>query len=156
MPTWVPSARRRRSRLLTLAPQDNGGGGFRLTAEDTVDFVNKVLVAEARPLKLAVGLKNAGAVVPSVLSAVQFSVNEQCAEYDECATYTPFIDAGKPVFHIEYPSGAGDRNPVGTASVCKKDGEGTDLSRFSTVIKKLNLDGWVEYCNGLVVATEVN
>lgn len=142
--------------LLTLAPQDNGGGGFGLTTQDTINFVNKVLVAESQPLKLAVGLKNAGAIVPSVLTAVQFSVNEQCAEFDECATYAPFIKAGKPVFHIEYPEGAGDKYPVGTSSVCTRDGGGTDLSRFSTVIKKMNLDGWVEYCSGLVVSTEVN
>ena len=127
-----------------------------MTARDTVDFVNKVLVAEARRLKLAVGLKNAGAVIPDVLSSVQFSVNEQCAEYNECATYLPFIEAGKPVFHIEYPNGAGQRYSVGSSSVCKRDGQGTDLSRFSTVIKKMDLDGWVEYCNGQIVSTEVN
>ena len=31
-----------------------------------------------------------------------FAVNEQCAQYGECADLTPFIEAGKAVFHVEY------------------------------------------------------
>ncbi len=31
-----------------------------------------------------------------------FSVNEQCWEYDECELLDPFIQAGKPVFNAEY------------------------------------------------------
>ena len=54
------------------------------------------------------GLKNAGAIITAVLPVVDFSVNEQCVQYNECATFQPFIAAGKPVFHIEYPAGDGD------------------------------------------------
>ena len=29
-------------------------------------------------------------------------MNEQCFHYEECHTLLPFIDVGKPVFHVEY------------------------------------------------------
>ena len=34
--------------------------------------------------------------------AARFVVNEQCFQYDECQEYLAFIEAGKPVFNIEY------------------------------------------------------
>lgn len=33
---------------------------------------------------------------------------------------------------------------------CLKDGQGTDISRFRTVVKRTGLDGWVECRNGEV------
>lgn len=47
---------------------------------------------------LAIGLKNAGEVLPNLTSVVHFSVNEQCVEYKECETFAPMVQAGKPVF----------------------------------------------------------
>lgn len=125
--------------------------GFDLTAQDSIDFV-KFLAKEARNRKLGVGLKNAGDIISDVLSVVQFQVNEQCAEYDECDTFAAFIDAGKPVFHIEYPKGTPDSV---SANALTSDCSASDSDNFSTVIKTMDLDGWVEYCNGQKAETAV-
>lgn len=101
---------------------------------------------------MAIGLKNAGAIIPSVLSSVDFSVNEQCAQYNECDTFTPFTDDDKPVFQIEYPRGA----PGGIKTAAAKDSCGSKGSEdFSIVLKGMDLDGWVQYCDGKTYNTTV-
>ena len=75
--------------------------GFELTAEDQVAY-NRWLATEAHARGLAVGLKNALALVPALVDAFDFAVNEQCHEYEECEVLRPFLDAGKPVFNAEY------------------------------------------------------
>lgn len=97
---------------------------------------------------MAIGLKNAGDIIPNVLDFVQFSVNEQCAEYSECAKFAPFIQAGKPVFHIEYPKGAPTIDASRAAALCSDSGIGAGSAKFSTVLKKMELDGFVQYCDG--------
>jgi hypothetical protein len=99
------------------------------------------LAQEAAALNLAIGLKNAGDIVPDVLPAMQYAVNEQCVQYGECKTFQPFIAAAKPVFHIEYP---GDAAAKSDASLCQT-GAGTD--DFSTVLKDMDLDATVQYCS---------
>lgn len=102
---------------------------------------------------MSTGLKNAGDIIPQVLAVTHFSVNEQCAQYAECDTFAQYIKAGKPVFHIEYP----DNSPRITSSqqskYCNKGGDGVSIQsmhQFSTVLKNMNLDGFVKYCNGHV------
>jgi len=82
---------------------DNSGGGFspKLKASDSVAFLQN-LTTHAHSQGLAIGLKNAGSIVGDTLGFLDWVVNEQCVQYDECDTFHPFIDAGKPVFHIEY------------------------------------------------------
>jgi hypothetical protein len=115
----------------------------------------RFLSLEAGRYKLATGLKNAGDIIGDVLSVVDFSVNEQCAEYDECSTFAAFVDEGKPVFHVEYPVG----NDAATTAVDEKvriaGCSGQDSRGFSTVLKKTNLDGWVEFCSGRQYETAV-
>jgi len=132
--------------------QDNNNS-LNLEESDSIDFM-KFLAAEAASNNLAIGLKNAGSIVEEVLPYVQFSVNEECVANKECADFQAFIDAGKPVFHIEYPSGAG--KPVSSKAL-KANCEGSDIKipKFSTVIKTLDLDGWVEYCDGTTATTAV-
>lgn len=120
-----------------------------MTKQNSIDFITQVLAPAARNSGMGIGLKNAGAIISDVIDDVQFSVNEQCSQYSECADYMPFIKAGKPVFHIEYPADDGHDLPVAdTSSWCQKDDQGTNISKFSTVIKTMDLDGWVEFCNG--------
>lgn len=117
-----------------------------LTAEDAVDFI-KFLAETAGSYGMSTGLKNAGDIIPDVLDYVHFSVNEQCIEYSECETFAAFIRADKPVFNIEYPAGTPDDvAPSAIKEICSQTGNSTGTSGFSTVIKNLNLDGWVEYC----------
>ncbi|KAL4728973.1 hypothetical protein ACLX1H_003379 [Fusarium chlamydosporum] len=121
--------------------------GLKLTQNDTISFV-KFLAETAASFNMSTGLKNAGSVIPDVISDVHFSVNEQCVEYSECDTFAPFIDHGKPVFHIEYPKGAGkDVSAKKSGEICSTKGKADGSKDFSTVIKKMNLDGWVEYCD---------
>lgn len=135
--------------------------GLSLTQQSSISFMS-YLSSLAAPLNLTMGLKNAGDIIPAVLPLVQFSVNEQCVQNNECDTFQPFIAAGKPVFHIEYPKDAGERSAA-TAGV-KQDtvnklcaGSGAKGSDgFSTLLKKMELDGWVEYCNGNVQTSQVN
>jgi hypothetical protein len=72
-----------------------------LTAANQLDY-NRWLASEAHSRGLAVGLKNDLDQIPDLVSDFDFSVNEQCHEFDECDHLSPFVDAGKPVFIAEY------------------------------------------------------
>lgn len=115
-----------------------------MTKAHSVDFMS-YLSLKAQNLNLAIGLKNAGAIVPAVLPAVQFSVNEQCVQYSDCSSFSSFIDASKPVFHIEYPS---EVKADFVGNFCKDTGPALGAQNFSTVIKNMNVDGWVQFCTG--------
>lgn len=117
--------------------------GLGLTRDASVEFM-LFLTSAARSRKLSIGLKNSGAVVDDVVGGMQFAVNEQCSQYQECADYRPFVDALKPVFRIEYLEGAPEISVVQEkkSSVCgDKDAQG-----FSTLIKEMDLGEWVESC----------
>lgn len=134
-----------------MVQQDNDNG-LDLTEDDSISFIN-FLATKAQSLNLSIGLKNAAAIIPQVLPAIQFSVNEQCVENNECADFSGFINASKPVFHIEYPK---DSNGAKVASeVCGTTGAAEGSAGFSTVKKNMNLDGWVEYCNGTTFTTSL-
>lgn len=131
-----------------------------LTTNDSVDYM-QYLSSIARPLNLTLGLKNARSIISAVLPLVDFSVNEQCAQYGECESFRPFIDAGKPVFHIEYPGGDGDLAQSVESSGFSEETKHKSCSakgsdEFSTVLKKMALDGWVQYCDGEVQDTSVD
>jgi hypothetical protein len=103
---------------------------------------------------MQIGLKNAQEVVAQVGDLVQFAVNEECAASGDCSVYQAFLNAGKPVFHIEYPWGGGGDSPgnktEGSGPAAKDNG---CLEGFSTVLKYLSLDGYVEYCDGSTATT---
>lgn len=109
------------------------------------------LHGEAAKYNMALGLKNAGDIIPGVLNMTDFSVNEQCAEHAECPTFAAYIAAGKPVFHIEYPDDVPELASETVDGVCASEG----VAGFSTVMKKMELDGWVGYCDGKVYETKI-
>ncbi|KAI0388530.1 glycoside hydrolase superfamily [Xylariaceae sp. FL0594] len=117
--------------------------GFDLTADDAVDFV-AFLSETAHAAGLAVGLKNGGDIVERVVDMTEWAINEQCAEYGECDSWAPFIDAGKPVFHVEYT--ADDDATSVSASQRKKACSAGGNSGFSSIIKHMSLDDWIVYC----------
>lgn len=120
--------------------------GLGLTEEDAIDYMS-FLAQAARSRNLAIGLKNAGAIIPNVIGFMQWSVNEQCEQYKECATYAPFIQQEKPVFHVEYPKGANTNNNNDvSASVKTSICDDPSAAGFSTIIKNINLDSWTETC----------
>ena len=77
--------------------------GFDLSADDQLAF-NRFIANEAHARGLSVGLKNDLDQISELVHYFDFMVNEQCHEFSECETLTPFIDAGKPVFTAEYAS----------------------------------------------------
>lgn len=130
--------------------------GLGLTRDDSVDFV-RFLAQEASSRGMMTGLKNAAAVIDDVIDVVDFSVNEQCVEYEECDDFIAFPANGKPVFHIEYPAGDDDTHvkTFSTSMVNRYCSPDTDFNDgFNTVLKYMNLSGWVQYCNGDTYTTD--
>jgi endo-alpha-1,4-polygalactosaminidase (GH114 family) len=138
----------------------NGGGGFSLTQQDSIQYLQNQAAAAAS-YGMSTGLKNAQEILPQVLDIVQFAVNEECAA-DEgqtaCTEYNSLLAAGKPVFHIEYlDEQNNESNAKAQDSVVDKYCLMSTIgSQLSTVIKYLALDGFVEYCDGTQETTAVN
>lgn len=103
--------------------------GFPLTAATQLDY-NKFLAAEAHARGLSIGLKNDLDQIGGLLADFDWALDEECYQYDECDLLSPFITAGKAVFHVEY----GDASLA--ATVCPT----TSALGFSTLIKNLDLD----------------
>ncbi len=103
--------------------------GFNLTYDDQIIY-NKFLASNAHQRGLSIGLKNDLEQIKELEPFFDFSVNEECFEYMECDKLQPFIDAGKPVFNIEYDLSLGKDNICKSA---KKRG-------FQTLILPIKLD----------------
>ncbi|CZR55179.1 related to endo alpha-1,4 polygalactosaminidase [Phialocephala subalpina] len=132
---------------------DNGGGGFTppLTSQDSIAYLRNLTTyahtatsskhrrRNPRTTGLGIGLKNAGAIVKDTAGFLDWVVNEQCVQYDECSTFQPFIGKGKPVFHIEYKK---------QSKNVTKDCFGPDTGGFSTIIKpdESDLPAAVTFC----------
>ena len=128
--------------------------GLGLTKQDSIDYV-RWLAEEAGRHNMSTGLKNAADIIPDVLDVVAFSVNEQCVENSECETFKPFVDAGKPVFNIEYPKDGTDVSDAKVSEICGTTGAAEGSENFSKVVKKMELDGWVKYCDGKAYTTKI-
>ncbi|PWY77367.1 endo alpha-1,4 polygalactosaminidase [Aspergillus heteromorphus CBS 117.55] len=124
----------------------NNDNGLGLTEKDSVEYV-LWLAKEASSRGLAIGLKNAGEIISQTIDHMQWSVNEQCAQKHECQMFAPFVEQGKPVFHIEYPKGedVADENPVDDEKK-KQACEFENSGLFSTVMKNMKLDKWLQNC----------
>ena len=108
--------------------------GFDLTKDDQLRF-NRFLAVEAHRRGLSVGLKNDGDQVKDLVDDFDFSVNEECHAYNECETLLPFVDAGKPVFNVEYTENVEQAHEK-AQSICSA-ARGLDLR---TLILPLELD----------------
>ncbi|MER6690519.1 endo alpha-1,4 polygalactosaminidase [Streptomyces minutiscleroticus] len=107
--------------------------GFPLTARDQLAY-NRMIADLAHERGLSVGLKNDLPQIPELVGTFDFAVNEECAQYDECAELTPFITADKAVFHVEYAEPPGGFCP-----------ESRTL-RLSSMLKKPELGVWRRPC----------
>lgn len=143
-------------------PGNRTGKIFTLDQAKSIAFVQN-MAKVAHDNSIAIGLKNAIEILPSVQSVVEFAVNEQCVAQKECSSYNTFVQT-KPVFHIEYLSGADNSHtPItNTTTQCTRYNEGTterpnfvDITSLSTVIKNMDLDGWAEFCDTTVKQTEL-
>lgn len=107
--------------------------GFPLTKADQIAYL-EFLATAAHERGLSIGLKNSVELVDDVVGSFDFAVNEECAAYNECAEMSPFIDAGKAVFHVEYE--------LRTSQFCSA----TTALGFSSMKKNWDLDAWSEPC----------
>ncbi len=107
--------------------------GFPLTARDQLTY-NRVIAALAHERGLSVGLKNDLPQIPQLVAHFDFAVNEECAQYDECAQLAPFVEAGKAVFHVEYTERRGD--------FCAE----SRLLGLSSMVKRPELGVWRSPC----------
>ncbi|GAQ63031.1 endo alpha-1,4 polygalactosaminidase [Streptomyces scabiei] len=107
--------------------------GFPLKAADQLRY-NRLVARLAHERGLAVGLKNDLDQIPALVDDFDFAVNEQCAQFEECADLTPFIEAGKAVFHVEYE--------MRTADFCPE----ARRLQLSSLLKKWNLGVWRRAC----------
>ncbi|MFD5615867.1 endo alpha-1,4 polygalactosaminidase, partial [Kitasatospora sp. NPDC127060] len=111
----------------------NQNSGFPLTPDDQLKY-NRMLAQLAHERGLAIGLKNDLDQIPALLPDFDFAVNEECSQFDECDRVSPFIKAGKAVFHVEYK--------LDTDRFCAK----TKALGFSSMQKKLDLNAWRKPC----------
>ncbi|WP_317621054.1 endo alpha-1,4 polygalactosaminidase [Streptomyces sp. CBMA123] len=111
----------------------NQNSGFPLTPDDQLAY-NRMLAQLAHERGLAIGLKNDLDQIPALQPDFDFAVNEECSQFDECDRVSPFIKAGKAVFHVEYK--------LDTDQFCAK----TKALGFSSMQKKLDLNAWRKPC----------
>ncbi|MFG2714320.1 endo alpha-1,4 polygalactosaminidase [Streptomyces goshikiensis] len=107
--------------------------GFPLTPDHQLAY-NRMIAAIAHARGLSVGLKNDLPQIPQLLGDFDFAVNEECAQFEECASLTPFVKAGKAVFHVEYEGS--------TAAFCAD----SRRLRLSSMLKNPELDTWRKPC----------
>jgi len=116
------------------------GSGFDLTRADQLDY-NRFLADQGHQRGLSVGLKNVVELVDALVDDFDWSLDEECLQYDECAGLHPFLDQGKAVFHTEYVN----KPSQGEAKADEVCGDST-IEGFSTLIKTWDLNAWQIAC----------
>ena len=108
--------------------------GFQITYQDQLKF-NIWLAESAHARGLSIGLKNDLEQIHDLLPYFDWQLSEECFQYNECKSLLPFIEAGKPVFDIEY------RLP--RYAFCKRAKE----MGINSIRKNLSLNAYLEICN---------
>jgi len=107
--------------------------GFPISYADQLDF-NLWLSQTAHTYDLEIGLKNNLNQINDMLSLFDWVLNEECFSYNECDLLSPFHEAGKPVFVIEYETAPADFCP-----------QARELG-FNVIHKNWGLDAHLEAC----------
>jgi hypothetical protein len=107
--------------------------GFPLTVDDQLAY-NSAVAALAHARRLSIGLKNGasadGSFEAAMARVTDWALNESCNRYHECGGYAVFIDAGKPVFQVEYID------------------EGSSVASFCAADNARNFDGLLKQSSG--------
>jgi hypothetical protein len=107
--------------------------GFPISYADQLDF-NIWLSQTAHAHQLNIGLKNDLDQITDLLPYFDWVLNEECFSYRECERLSPFFEAGKPVFVIEY-----ETLPAEFCPTAKELG-------FNMIHKNWELDAYREAC----------
>lgn len=75
--------------------------GFGLNYNDQISY-NKFLAEEAHKRNLSIALKNDVDQVDDLVDYFDFTVNEECFEYNECSRLSPFKNQNKAILNAEY------------------------------------------------------
>lgn len=114
--------------------------GFPLTYRDQIRF-NIWIATEAHKRGLAVGLKNSVEQIPDLVKYFDWLVTEDCFIQGWCKKTFPFIQAGKPVFAIEYQEKMSEKRFI--EEVCPFGKK----YKISFIYKSLALDEFYKTCN---------
>jgi hypothetical protein len=109
--------------------------GFPLTSADQLRY-NAFLANAAHARGLSAFLKNDLGQIPKLLPYFDAALNEQCFQYSGCTALSRFVQAGKPVFNVEYRL---DRSQFCTRA---------NTRNFNSLKKRLALDAWRRPCRG--------
>lgn len=109
------------------------GTGFTITKAQQLAY-NRMLADLAHERGMSIGLKNAAGLVNDLVNEFDFAVVEECYVYSECSAYSPFVNQGKAVLHVEYS--------VDVSRFCPT----TTALHFSSMRKHLELDAWRQTC----------
>jgi hypothetical protein len=107
--------------------------GFPLSAQDQLAY-NIWLAEQAHARGLSIGLKNDLEQIGDLLPYFDWALNEECFTYDECDLLTPFVQANKAVFGVEYELESDQFCPQANAL------------NFDFLKKNWDLDAWRESC----------
>jgi len=103
--------------------------GFNITARDQIEY-NRFLANEVHKRGMAVSLKNDLDQADELADSADFSVNEQCFQYDECDKLRAFVAKNKPVLNIEY------NKTTSQEDLCRR----SRFMNFSTLLMPMKLD----------------
>ena len=109
--------------------------GFPLTAHQQLRY-DVFLANQAHARGLSAFLKNDLDQVGTLMPYFDAALNEQCFQYHECGKLSAFVQAGKPVFGVEYK--------LDPATFCPK----ANAQKFNFLKKRLKLDAWRVPCRG--------
>ena len=111
--------------------------GFPISSAEQLQF-NRFIADQAHMRSLSVGLKNDVDQLEELEPWFDWALNEECHEFEECGTYTPFRRAGKAIFHTEYVSDFSRADELAD-ELCVHSG-------FSTLVKLLDLGPQIVAC----------
>lgn len=89
--------------------------GFPLTYADQINY-NKFIANMAHSMGMSIGLKGDIDQVKDLHSYFDWTLNEECYQYNECNLLQPFVNDGKAVFQVEYKTATGSFCPSANAS----------------------------------------
>lgn len=75
--------------------------GFPITAAEQLTY-NEWVAEAVHSLGMAALQKNDGEQTPTLEPYFDGALSEQCNQYRECASFAPYLQAGKPVLNAEY------------------------------------------------------
>ena len=106
----------------------SNNSGFPLTYQDQINY-NRFIADMAHSLGMSIGLKGDIDQVKDLVNYFDWTLNEECFQYNECSLLMPFTNAGKAVFQAEYKGSLSNFCPT------------ADKNNWNAMLMPLNLDG---------------